>query len=184
MQHYPVCGTVPYLRRIPPQKTLPYFSEIMTGFEYTAAAGMLFEGMTDDGLKCIVNIRNRYNGLNRNPFNEAECGYHYARAMASWASVIAFTGFRYSGVSKTMQIRSENGTYFWCNGYSWGICTVSGKSKLKEVTIKVLGRSLELKEFVLKDFGKRILRDEKPMVIKDGEVFTFVVIAETGRVLH
>ena len=28
---------------------------------------------------------------------EAECGHHYARAMASWAAVLALSGFRYHG---------------------------------------------------------------------------------------
>ena len=71
----------------------------MTGFEYTAAVGMLYEGQTR-GLKCIAAIRDRYDGRKRNPFDEAECGHHYARAMATWAAVLALTGFRYSGVDK------------------------------------------------------------------------------------
>ena len=41
----------------------PYFSEVMTGFEYTAAVGMIYEGMNDDGLKCIRAIRERFDGL-------------------------------------------------------------------------------------------------------------------------
>ncbi|MFZ2338415.1 MAG: GH116 family glycosyl hydrolase [Bacteroidales bacterium] len=45
-----------------PVNPFPYFTEVMTGFEYTAAIGMLYEGLTDDGLKCISNIRNRYDG--------------------------------------------------------------------------------------------------------------------------
>lgn len=159
-----------------PEVPFPYFSEVMTGFEYTAAAGMLFEGMKTEGIKTISDIRNRYDGLKRNPFDEAECGYHYVRAMASWASVIALTGFNYSGVTKTMQINSENGTYFWCNGYSWGNCTVSGKGKTREVRVEVFGGILELKGFNLKNFGKRILREEDPLIIKGGEESTFAVI--------
>lgn len=159
-----------------PEVPFPYFSEVMTGFEYTAAAGMLFEGMKPEGIKTISDIRNRYDGLKRNPFDEAECGYHYVRAMASWASVIALTGFNYSGVTKTMQINSENGSYFWCNGYSWGNCTVSGKGKTREVRVEVFGGILELKGFNLKNFGKRILREENPLIIKGGEESTFAVI--------
>ena len=36
-----------------PDNPFPYFTEVMTGFEYTAAVGMLYEGQTDEGLKCI-----------------------------------------------------------------------------------------------------------------------------------
>jgi hypothetical protein len=29
-------------------------------------------------------VRDRYDGRKRNPFDEAECGHHYARALAAW----------------------------------------------------------------------------------------------------
>jgi len=74
-----------------PRNTFPYFLEVMTGFEYAAAIGMLYEGQTEDGLRCIKNIRDRYDGRKRSPFNGAECGHHYARAMASWGAVLRLT---------------------------------------------------------------------------------------------
>ena len=67
-----------------PTRPFPYFSEVMTGFEYTAATGLLQVGAADEGLEIIRSIRDRYDGGKRNPFDEAECGHHYARAMASW----------------------------------------------------------------------------------------------------
>lgn len=97
----------------------PYFAEVMTGFEYSAAVGMIYEGMEEEALKCIQAIRERHDGAKRNPFSEPECGHHYARSMASWASVIALSGFNYSGINKTMTITSRPGTYFWSNGYAW-----------------------------------------------------------------
>jgi len=33
-----------------PKIPFPYWSEVMTGFEYTAAIGMLYEGMKQEGL--------------------------------------------------------------------------------------------------------------------------------------
>ncbi len=87
-----------------PKQPFPYFTEVMTGFEYTAAVGMLYEGLTKEGLTCIADIRDRYDGRKRSPFDEAECGHHYARAMASWAAVLALTGFHYSGVDKSMTL--------------------------------------------------------------------------------
>ena len=74
-----------------PKIPFPCFSEVMTGFEYTAAVGMIYEGMEEEGLQVMQNIRDRYDGAKRSPFDEAECGHHYARAMASWASVVALT---------------------------------------------------------------------------------------------
>ena len=45
-----------------PRNPFPYFTEVMTGFEYTAAVGMLQEGQIADGLKSIKAIRDRYDG--------------------------------------------------------------------------------------------------------------------------
>ena len=39
----------------------------------------------------------------RSPFDEAECGHHYGRAMASWSALLALTGFQYSGVTKEIK---------------------------------------------------------------------------------
>ena len=92
-----------YPRGHRPAQPFPYFAEVMTGFEYTAAVGMLYEDQTSSGLKLIEAIRDRYDGRKRSPFDEAECGHHYARAMTSWAAVLALTGFHYCGVSQTMR---------------------------------------------------------------------------------
>jgi uncharacterized protein (DUF608 family) len=107
-----------------PHRPFPYFGEVMTGFEYAAAAGMLFEGLEEEGLQCIRDIRERHDGLRRNPFDEAECGHHYARAMASWGALLAWTGFRYSAVEETLRLGLRPGTFFWSNGAAWGTYTL------------------------------------------------------------
>jgi non-lysosomal glucosylceramidase len=134
-----------------PKVPFPYFSEVMTGFEYTAAVGMIYEGMEQEGLEVIRNIRARYDGAKRSPFNEAECGHHYARAMASWASVIALSGFQYSAINKSMTFTSTPGTYFWSNGSAWGTCKVSEN----KAELHVLSGEVELGRFTLKDAGMK-----------------------------
>jgi non-lysosomal glucosylceramidase len=134
-----------------PKVPFPYFSEVMTGFEYTAAVGMIYEGMEQEGLEVIRNIRARYDGAKRSPFNEAECGHHYARAMASWASVIALSGFQYSAIDKSMTFTSTPGTYFWSNGSAWGTCKVSEN----KAELHVLSGEVELGRFTLKDAGMK-----------------------------
>ena len=94
-----------------PDNPFPYFTEVMTGFEYTAAIGMLYEGQLKNGLQTMRDIRNRYDGAKRSPFDEAECGHHYARAMVAWAGVLALTGFNYSGVTKSIAFAAELGTF-------------------------------------------------------------------------
>ena len=39
-----------------PAAPFPYFTEVMTGFEYTAAVGMLQEGLEKQGLQCIADL--------------------------------------------------------------------------------------------------------------------------------
>lgn len=116
-----------------PDNPFPYFTEVMTGFEWTAAVGMLYEGMTDEGLSCIAAIRDRYDGRKRNPYDEAECGHHYARAMAAWSSLLALTGFHYSAIEKRMEFSAPDGTYFWSTGDAWGTCTISGSQGKLEI---------------------------------------------------
>lgn len=138
-----------------PKVPFPYFSESMSGFEYTAAVGMIYENQTDNGLKCIKSIRDRFDGLKRNPFDEPECGHHYARAMASWASAIACSGFNYSAVTKSMEFTANAGTYFWSNGSAWGTCKIEGKT----VQLTVLMGKLELNSFALKGLPTKKLKN-------------------------
>ena len=98
-----------YPRGNRPARPFPYYNEVMTGFEYTAAVGMHLRRIElDIGLKCISAIRDRYDGQKRNPFDEAECGHHYARAMASWAAILALTGFHYSAVDQTIRFAAPS----------------------------------------------------------------------------
>ena len=130
----------------------PYFAEVMTGFEYCAAVGMLYEGMEEEALKCIAAVRERHEGSKRNPFSEPECGHHYARAMASWAALIAWSDFHYSGVEQTMHFGERQGTWFWSNGYAWGVCKV----EKDRAVLEVLYGDVAIKTFSLGDRSKEI----------------------------
>jgi hypothetical protein len=136
-----------------PQFPFPYFPEAMTGFEYTAAVGMIYEGQTDSGLECIRDIRERYDGRRRSPFDEAECGHHYARAMASWAAVLALTGFHYSAVDKRMAFAARPGRFFWSTGYGYGSCLLEQKGDGFEISIAVFGGKVSMQEFALSGHG-------------------------------
>ncbi|MGC4191969.1 MAG: GH116 family glycosyl-hydrolase [Thermomicrobiales bacterium] len=118
-----------------PKRPFPYFNEVMTGFEYTAAVGMLYEGQVEQGLTVISAIRERYDGERRSPFNEAECGHHYARAMASWAAVLALTGFHYSAVTGTMAFggSARDRRTFWSSGDAWGVLDLTSKEAIVEI---------------------------------------------------
>ncbi len=74
-----------------------YFNECMNGFEYQAAGHMLAEGLVMEGLAVTRMVHDRYHPARRNPFNEVECGDHYARSMASYGVYLAACGLEYDG---------------------------------------------------------------------------------------
>ena len=96
----------------------------MTGFEYTARGRPALRRQVDEGLRCIAaHPRALRRAQRRSPFDEAECGHHYARAMASWGAVIALTGFTYNAQTGTMRFAPRlpnTHTIFWSTGNAYG----------------------------------------------------------------
>ncbi|MBN1137224.1 MAG: hypothetical protein JXM73_11605, partial [Anaerolineae bacterium] len=158
-------ATYPHGRR--PKRPFPYYNEVMTGFEYSTAVHMLYEGMEEEGLRCITAIRERYDGGKRSPFDEAECGHHYARAMASWAAVLAWTGFRYSAVERSMTLAAREGTHFWSTGRAWGTCVQEQVAGGMRITLDVLHGAVVLKRFALAGLGETMW--DVPRAIAHGE---------------
>ena len=152
-----------------PEKPFPYWSEVMTGFEYTAAIGMLYEGLEPEGVETIKNIRDRYDGLKRSPFDEAECGHHYARAMTSWAGIIAESGFHYSGVDKTMKFTDKPGKYFWSNGQAWGVCIIKKESDNYAINFNTLHGTVSLNKFQVGEEYIKTFEDTK-LISEDDEL--------------
>jgi len=106
---------------------------------------------TRDALECLTAIRARYDGKKRNPFNEAECGHHYARALASWAAYLFWTGFHYSAVTGalTFAAATKPVTWFWSTGQAWGTCRQHGR----RVTLRVEHGALRLERLELAGRG-------------------------------
>jgi non-lysosomal glucosylceramidase len=122
-----------------PKVPFPYFSEAWTGEEYMAAALMIYEGLLKEGLKVVESTRVRFDGQRRNPWNEPECGHHYARAMSAWSVLVALTGFRYSAVEKAITFAPRVGENdfrsFWSAGAGWG--TFTQKKTAGSLTAKI-----------------------------------------------
>ena len=74
-----------------------YFNECMNGFEHQVAGHMIWEGMVQEGLAVERMLHDRYHASRRNPWNEVECGDHYARSMASYGVFLAACGYEYHG---------------------------------------------------------------------------------------
>jgi uncharacterized protein (DUF608 family) len=162
-----------YPRGRRPTRPFPYYNEVMTGFEYSTAVHMLYEGLVDEGLRCFQAIRDRYDGRKRSPFDEAECGHHYARAMASWAGVLALTGFQYSAVTQSMAFAAQEGTHFWSTGYTWGTCEQRAASGGVQVTLNVQHGDLALRRFALTGVGE--VAWDVPIKVEAGENATWQI---------
>lgn len=74
-----------------------YREEVWTGIEYQVAGHLAAEGMLDEALSICRAVHDRYHPNLFNPYNEIECGDHYARAMASWGVYLALAGFHHHG---------------------------------------------------------------------------------------
>jgi len=104
-----------------PHVPFPYYAESWTGLEYLAAAHLIFAGMAREGVEAVRNVRARYDGERRNPWNEPECGHHYARAMSSWSTLLAAGGFRYHAGDQAVIIKAARGhRCFWSTATGWG----------------------------------------------------------------
>lgn len=183
-----------YGRAPRPRIPFPYFAEVMTGFEHSTAALMIYSGMLNEGVECISNIRARYDGEKRNPWDEAECGHHYARAMASWSSVVGLSGFDYDGrqsaVTAVPRLADDSFKSFWSNGTGWGVfsCEQSGNGTRFELTVitgKLTCLSCEISgegqtttaqsgprqqvHTITAAAGRTTFKFEQPLVLNEGE---------------
>ncbi len=164
---------------------IPYHSECMTGFEWAFATHLALRGHVRAAEKVAAAIRARYDGAKRNPWNEIECGSNYARAMAAFGMLQAFSGFRYD------MTRGEIGfaprvpgafSCFWSLGRAWGVYsrTAAGRER-----IEVLFGSLTLRRLVVAGssprLGKRavaahredgVLVLSRPLALRTGDTLT------------
>lgn len=88
--------TWPRSKHLGPHSVL-YRDEIWTGIEYQVAGHMAWERMTTEALAICRAVHDRYHPSKHNPWNEIECGDHYARGMASWSVLTGLCGFEYHG---------------------------------------------------------------------------------------
>ena len=138
-----------------PHIPFPYYAEAWTGLEYSTAALMFYAGMIRQGMQSIENVRARFDGERRNPWDEAECGHHYARAMSSWSTVVALSGFHYHGpagaVTAIPRIGPDRFRCFWSTATGWGTFSLAPRESggtifsLRVLSGKMPCRSCEIR---------------------------------------
>ncbi len=157
-----------------PAVPVPYAEEAMNGFEYQAAIHMIQEGLIKEGLEVVKGVRDRYNGQNRNPWNEFECGSNYARSMASYALLPTLSGFTVDMVKKHIgfapMIHEKNFSCFWSIEGAWGTYKRSGR----KITLKVESGELQLRQFSDSLLAKtKKVKTSAGSFTKDGQTLTF-----------
>ena len=132
-----------------PKLPFVYSDEVWTGVEYHVAAHLIYEGRVKEGLTLVAALRARHDGYRRNPWDEVECGHHYARSLASWALIPALTGFRCDVDRKVVQFEPVtdglDGSYrtlFTC-GAGWGVYAQTRRAGEILPALTVLGGNLD-----------------------------------------
>ena len=120
----------------------------MHGFEYQAAVHMVQEGMLEEGLDLIRGVRERYDGEKRNPWNEIECGSNYARSMASFALLQAYSGMTFDMGRRCLgfaPVVEGDFTCLWSLDSGFGVVELQGS----HAVLRVLYGSLTLERLAL-----------------------------------
>ncbi|SDX38275.1 GH116 family glycosyl-hydrolase [Paenibacillus sp. CF384] len=125
-----------------PKLPFVYSDEVWTGIEYHVATHLIYEGFIEEGLTIVKAVRDRQDGFRRSPWNEVECGHHYARSMSSWGLLIALSGFEFDMARGEMKfapvINEADYTGFWSTGRAWGTYSQKRIDGEYEIDVKVL----------------------------------------------
>ncbi|UCG87364.1 MAG: hypothetical protein JSW71_02125, partial [Gemmatimonadota bacterium] len=144
--------TWPKSRHMGPRSTR-YRNEVWTGIEYQVANHMASEGMLTEALAICRAVHERYDPSKRNPFNEIECGDHYARALASWGVLIGLAGFEYHGPSGKIgfapRITPESFRAAFTGAEAWGSLSQAREGGRQTDSIAVAWGRLTVEEVTL-----------------------------------
>lgn len=118
-----------------------FCDEVWCGIEYQVASHLIYEGFVEEGLAIVKGVRDRHTGERRNPWDEFECGHHYARSMASYALLTALSGFSYSAPGQRIgfapQVEAGDFRAFFCVGSGWGTYRQKVKGARAELGIEI-----------------------------------------------
>ncbi|MFK3677605.1 GH116 family glycosyl hydrolase [Microbacterium sp. NPDC090218] len=106
-----------------------YSDEVWTGVEHQVAASLLYAGRVEDALRVERSLRARYDGTHRSPWNEIECGNHYARSLASWALLLGVSGAQWDAPTGALSFAPATEGPFrslFTAGTGWGRVEIDG----------------------------------------------------------
>lgn len=116
-----------------PAVPILYCDEVWTGIEYQVAGHLMYEGLVDKSIEVVTKVRQRSDGRLRkgthpsgvgNPWDEIECGDHYARAMSSYSLLLSAQGQNYDGPRQSLGFHPVLGANahasFFSTAQGWG----------------------------------------------------------------
>ncbi|MDE3201160.1 MAG: hypothetical protein KGN79_09575 [Acidobacteriota bacterium] len=156
---------------------------LWSGIEFAFASMLIDHGYVKQGMQIVDAIHRRYLRAGQ-PWNHVECGGHYSRAMSSWATLLAATGFKPDRPSKSLTLLPKiEGDFHapWVtpegfgtvrrNGSTLSLHCVDGVLEISSLTVPVHTLSLRLDSLAL---------DTTKSQLEDGVRFT---LAKTIRIL-
>ncbi|MDQ8195645.1 GH116 family glycosyl-hydrolase [Coraliomargarita sp. SDUM461004] len=164
-----------------------YFNECMNGFEYQVAWHMVAEAAPDSsllekGLAIMKAVHDRYGAAKRNPYNEIECGDHYARSMASYGIFLTVCGFTYHGPKGAIgfdpKIHPDNFKAPFTAAEGWGTYSQQLSADTMHAQLKLNWGSLSMKTLQL---APRELTPQKVEVSYRGEAIAAVLKQPNGQ---
>jgi non-lysosomal glucosylceramidase len=149
-----------------PRYPFPYADEAWTGSEYAVAGLLLYEGEVEAGLEIVRAVRARHDGIRRNPWDEFECGHHYARALSSWALLLALSGYHYSAPAGHLRfaprLAADSFRALFTAGTAWGTVEIGAAG----ATLTVLEGEVTLRTL---EIGDRAHAFAPPVVVRPGQ---------------
>ena len=107
-------------------------------------------------------IHERYHPARHNPFNEVECGDHYARALASWGVYHALLGYDYHGprqhIGFAPKLSQDNFAAAFTAAEGWGLFRQKRTADRQENRIQIRHGRLEINGIVCCEILKEDLK--------------------------
>ncbi len=150
-----------------PARHTAYADEVMSGFEYAAAANMLETGLDTQALTALKAISDRYDGRLRtgykpgwgnlgysgNPFGDDECGKFYSRSLSIYSVLLTSQGYHYVGPQDVLAFspvwKKQNHRSFFTTATGWGLFTQKIDSTEQSNALDVKWGKVKLKKLTL-----------------------------------
>jgi len=109
--------------------------------------------MLTEALAICRAAHDRYHPSKHNPFNEIECGDHYARAMAAWGMVVSLAGFEHHGphghLGFAPRLKPEDFRSVFTAAEGWGTIAQKRQDRTQVERVAVKWGQLQLRTLAL-----------------------------------